>query len=85
MDLIGSATPGKVSQVVPVHARKDLFHLWKYPGGFDQLSVCFGGYGKALGIFTPREVSCRYISPSDAFFPPTKGTSSMVSSSNQRI
>ena len=38
-----------------------------------------------LGTFTPREANSRYISPSEAFLPPTNGISSIPMSSNQRI
>ena len=37
---------------------------------------------KPLGTRTPASLRCRYISPSDAFFPPTVGTSSIEISSN---
>ena len=37
------------------------------------------------GTRTPRGVSVRYISASDAVLPPTSGTSSILSSSNQRM
>src|SRR6476646_8938506 len=40
---------------------------------------------KPFGTFTPWDASSRYISPSEAFFPPTSGISSMPMSSNQRI
>ena len=40
---------------------------------------------KPLGTFTPLGVSSRYISPSEAFLPPTSGTSSIPISSNQRM
>jgi hypothetical protein len=39
---------------------------------------------KPFGTRTPRRVSCRYISPNDAFLPPTNGTSAKPSSSNRR-
>src|SRR5208337_185626 len=38
-----------------------------------------------LGIFTPAFVRSWYISPSEAFLPPTLATSSFLISSNQRI
>ena len=37
---------------------------------------------KPFGTFTPFAVSSRTISPSEAFFPPTSGTSSMPVSAN---
>ena len=40
---------------------------------------------KPLGTLIPCGVSSRYISPSDAFLPPTSGTSSMPISSKKRM
>jgi hypothetical protein len=40
---------------------------------------------KPFGIFTPFGTSSRYISPREAFFPPTRGTSLRESSPNQRM
>lgn len=40
---------------------------------------------KPFGTLTPLGVNSRYISPSEAFFPPTSATSPMPISSNQRM
>jgi hypothetical protein len=40
---------------------------------------------KPLGTLTPWPDKARYISPHEAFLPPTSGTSSRLSASNQRI
>src|SRR3990172_271544 len=40
---------------------------------------------KPLGTFTPCAPSSRYISPSEAFLPPTSGRSPSVIWSNQRM
>jgi hypothetical protein len=41
--------PGELFEVSLVDSANDLIHLLEDPAGFDQLSVCIGGHGKAVG------------------------------------
>lgn len=55
------------------------------PGLAKKRAIGLGVMANPLGTFTPREANSRYISPSEAFLPPTNGISSIPMSSNQRI
>ncbi len=55
------------------------------PADFRTCQYASAVTAKPLGILTPCCASSRYISPSEAFLPPTRGTSPIVISSNQRM
>ena len=67
-----------------VEAIQELVQLVPGTDGGNRLAESVRGRSEAFGTRTPCTLSSRYISPSDAFLPPTSGTSSTLSSSNQR-